>query len=246
MGKKFSKGRCVYWLNFSDDLTSDHVFPKSWYPLTTPLDMEKWRAPSCGKCNSRIGGIENRLLVKIGLCVPPFEPESLGIAHKAMRSLKPECGRNEHDAKSRERSKRTALKEAVDPTTMPLVSILPRFGFHSGVDPSEEPGVLVSVSDLKVVGEKIVRGTTWVIDKEYIETDHRIQIIFPRDPTSGPFIEDLKRFGKLYSFGPGLSIIRAVADGDRQSGICLIEIWGRLHMYGCVSPIKNEADTLRA
>jgi hypothetical protein len=208
--------------------------------------MEKWQAPSCEKCNFRMGEIENRLLVKIGLCVPPFEPESLGIAHKAVRSLKPECGRNENDAKSRERSRQIILKEAVDPTTMPLASILPGFGFHSGVDPSEELGVMVSVSDLEVIGEKLIRGITWIVDQQYIETDHRIQIIFPRDPTSGPFFEDLKRYGNLYSLGPALSIIRAVAEGDRQSSIYLIEIWGRLHMYGCVSPMKNEEHALGA
>lgn len=246
MGKKFSRGRCVHCLDFCDDLTSDHVFPKSWYPHTTPLEMEKWQAPSCEKCNFRMGEIENRLLVKIGLCVPPFEPESLGIAHKAVRSLKPECGRNENDAKSRERSRQIILKEAVDPTTMPLASILPGFGFHSGVDPSEELGVMVSVSDLEVIGEKLIRGITWIVDQQYIETDHRIQIIFPRDPTSGPFFEDLKRYGNLYSLGPALSIIRAVAEGDRQSSIYLIEIWGRLHMYGCVSPMKNEEHALGA
>ena len=53
--------------------------------------------------------------------------------------------------------------------------------------------------------------------------------------------EKLKR-QMLYSLGPGLSIVRAVADGDCQSGIYFIEIWGRLHMYGCVAPAKNRAE----
>lgn len=186
-----------------------------------------------------MGKIENRLLVQIGLCVPPFCRESLGIAHKAMRSLKPECGRDKHDAEFREKSRRTVVKKAVDPTTIPLASILPQFGFHSGVDPSKELGVLVSATDLKAIGEKLIRGTTWVIDKAYIDTDHSIHIIFPSDPTAGPFVEDLRRFGTLHSLGPGLSIVRAAADGDCQSGIYLIKIWGRLHMYGCVAPSKN-------
>lgn len=204
--------------------------------------MEKWQAPACRKCNSKLGKIENRLFVKIGLCVPPYERESLGIAHKAMRSLKPEHGRDEHDAELREKSKRTVIEKAVDPTTMPLASILPHFGFHLGVDPSKELGVLVSASDLEAIGEKLIRGTTWVVDKAYIDTDHSIHIIFPRNPTAGPFFEDLRRFGTLYSLGPGLSIVRAAADGDCQSGIYLIEIWGRLHMYGCVAPAKNRAE----
>jgi hypothetical protein len=242
VAKKFYKGRCVYCLNSLDGLTSDHVFPQSWYPGTTPPDMEKWQAPACRKCNSKMGKIENRLLIKIGLCVPPFERQSLGIAQKAMRSLKPEYGRDEHDAELREKLRRTIIEKAVDPNTMPLASILPKFGFHSGVDPSKELGVLVSAPDLEAIGEKLIRGTTWVLDRVYIDTDHNIHIIFPRNPTAGLFFEDLRRFGTLYSLGPGLTVVRAAADGDCQSGIYLIEIWGRLHMYGCVAPAKNQEE----
>lgn len=189
-----------------------------------------------------MGKIENRLLVNIGLCVPPFERESLGIAHKAMRSLKPEYGRDEHDAEMREKSRRTVIEKVIDPTTVPIASILPQFGFHSGVNPSKERGVKVSPSDLEAIGEKLIRGTTWVIEKAYIDRDHSIHIVFLPNPTAWPsFFEDLKLCGRLYSLGPGLSIVRAATDGDCQSGIYSIEIWGRLHMYGCVAPVKNGA-----
>jgi len=239
MTKKFYRGQCVYCLKAFDDLTSDHVFPRSWYPETPPPDMEKWQAPACKKCNAEMGKIENRLLIQIGLCVPPFERASLGIAHKAMRSLKPEYGRNKPDAEVRGESRRMVIEKAVDPSKMPLSSILPQFGFHPEVDPSQELGVLVSASDLEAIGKKLIRGTTWVLDKTYIDTDHSIHIIFPRTPTAGPYFEDLRRFGRPYSLGPGLNIVRAAADGDCQSGIYLIEIWGRLHMYGCVAPAEN-------
>jgi len=236
--KKFRKGQCAYCLRSFDDLTSDHVLPQSWYTETTSPDMEKWQAPACGKCNAEMGKIENRLLIQIGLCVPPFEHESLGIAHKALKSLRYECGRDKRDQEAREKSRRTVLERAVDLTEIPLSSILPRFGFHPGMDPSQELGIPVSVSDLRAIGEKIIRGTTWVLEKSYIDKGHRIEIMFPRTPTVGPFFEDLQRFGRLYSLGPGLNILRARAD-DGQSAIYLIEIWGRLHMYGCVAPVKS-------
>jgi len=239
MTKKFYKGQCIYCLKSYDDLTSDHVFPRSWYSDTTPPDMEKWQAPACKECNAEMGKIENRLLIQIGLCVPPFERASLGIAQKATRSLKPEHGRNKRDVEVRRKLRQTVLEKAVDPTKMPLSAIIPQFGFHQGVDPGQELGVLVSKSDLEAIGKKLIRGTTWVIDKTYIDAKHTIHIIFPRFPTVGPFFEDLKRFGTLYSLGPGLNIIRAAADEDCQSGIYLIEIWGRLYMHGCVAPTKK-------
>ena len=238
MTKRFHKGQCVYCLGSFDDLASDHVLPRSWYTKTTSPNIEKWQVPACRKCNAEMGKIENRLLIQIGLCVPPFEHESLGIAHKALKSLRCEYGRDKRDQEAREKSRRTIIEKAVDPTEIPLSSILPRFGFHSGVDPSQELGILVSASDLRVIGEKIIRGTTWVLERSHIDTNHRIEIMFPRTPMVGPFFEDLQRFGKLYSLGPGLNILRARAD-DGQSAIYLIEIWGRLHMYGCVAPIKS-------
>jgi hypothetical protein len=189
-----------------------------------------------------MGKIEKRLLENIGLCVPPLEYESRGIAQKAMRSVTPECGHDKHDAESRERSRQRVIEKAkaVDLTTVPIASILPEFGFHSGDDPSKQLSVRVSVSDLKAIGEKLIRGTTWVLAKAYIDTDHSIHIDFPRNPTAGPFFEDLQRYGTLYSLGTGLSIFRA-ASGDCQSGIFLITIWGRLHLYGCVAPVNVTA-----
>jgi len=58
MGKKFSNCRCVHCLRFFKVLTSDHVFPVSWYPETTPDNLEKWQMPSCKKCNEKYGKID--------------------------------------------------------------------------------------------------------------------------------------------------------------------------------------------
>lgn len=242
MAEKSFKGQCIYCLKSFDDLTSDHVFPRSWYPKTTPPEMEKWRAPACKRCNAEMGRIENRLLIQIGLCVPPFERESLGIAHKALRALKPEYARNGHDAEVREKLGRMVIEKTVDPSKMRLSSIFPQFGFHPGVDPRQELGVLVLVSDLEAIGKKIIRGTTWVINETCIDANHSIHVTFPLIPTSGAFFEDLMRFGTLFSLGPGLSIVRAPAGDDRQSGIYLIEIWGRLYMHGCVAPTQNRRE----
>jgi len=71
MTKKFRETQCAHCLKYVDKATSDHVFPKSWYPSTTPKGVEKWQMPSCIECNSRMGKIENELLLKFGLCVSP-------------------------------------------------------------------------------------------------------------------------------------------------------------------------------
>ncbi len=240
MAMKFSETRCAHCLKYCDDITSDHVFPKSWYPETTPDSIEKWQMPACRECNSRLGKIESELLLKFGLCVAPFAPGSLGTAQKAMRSIKPEYGRNQRDAEHRVQRREKVLRETIDPTTVPVTSIFPGFGFHSGIEPSEQLGVLVSDDDLRTFAEKLIRGTTWVIDKRYIEPEYEIKAHFVLDPKSSPFFEPLIRFGISYSLGPGLLVVRAVAVEDGMSGLYYIEIWRQVFMYVCVSRKKEQ------
>ena len=43
---------CLKNFNYSiedDSRTEEHVFPKSWYPKSTPNDLKKWKVPSCKK-----------------------------------------------------------------------------------------------------------------------------------------------------------------------------------------------------
>jgi len=49
----------------------DHVFPESWYPQTTPSNLEKWKIPSCIRCNSALGMMEDRLLIQLAHALDP-------------------------------------------------------------------------------------------------------------------------------------------------------------------------------
>jgi len=241
---KFNKTRCAHCLKYYDELTSDHIFPKSWYPETTPEGIEKWQMPSCRECNSRMGKIENELLLKFGLCVPPFAPSSLGIAQKAMRSIDPRFARNSHDAGRRKKKRERLLRETIDPTTVPLSSMLSGFGFHAGQDPTQETAITVAEADLKAIAVKIIRGTTWAIDEKYIEPDYEIKIHFVRDPKLTTFYEPLVKFGKTYSLGPGLTVVRAVADEDRMSGFYYVAFWQQVFMYGSVSRSEKVKESI--
>ena len=246
MVKKFESDRCVHCLKHFDDITSDHVLPKSWYPKTTPANTAKWQMPSCSDCNSKYGKIEEELLINIGLCVDPLDYESFGIADKVMRSINPIYGRNEKDSNLRQKRREKVVREAVNPAKMPIASIFPNFGFHAHTDPEEQLAVLVSDKNLKAIGEKLIRGITWVIDENYIDVDHQIKIYFFHEHLAGPFLEPINRYGKEYSLGPGIRILRAIAKEDPISGLYLIEIWKKLRMYGGVSPIKKKDDVNQA
>jgi hypothetical protein len=67
MRKASGPGRCVYCLKDYQSGSWDHVFPRSWYPNTTPQDMEKWKVPSCIPCNHEFSKTEQDLLIRLGL-----------------------------------------------------------------------------------------------------------------------------------------------------------------------------------
>ena len=242
--KSFSKTRCAHCLKYYDVLTSDHVFPKSWCPETTPEGLEKWQMPACNDCNKKIGKIENELLLKFGMCLPPLAPSSLGVAQKAMRSVSPHFARNNYDAEHRKKRKEKLLRETIDPMSVPLSSILPGFGFHAGQDHRQEIAITVPEADLKAIAVKIIRGVTWAIDEKYIEPDYEIKIYFARDPKLHPFYEYLRKFGKIYSLEPGLTVVRAIAEEDSMSGLYYIEIWQHVFFFGSVAKTKKVTESI--
>lgn len=86
MTRRPPPGKCVHCLAEPVLRTWDHVFPKSWYPTSTPANLEKWKIPACETCNREYGTLEHDLMLKIGLCLDPDTQESAGIVEKVLRS----------------------------------------------------------------------------------------------------------------------------------------------------------------
>jgi hypothetical protein len=128
MSKRPNPGNCTYCLEFSEKLTWDHVLPVSWYPDTTPNNIEKWKVPACRKCNREFGRVEEELLLKLGLCLDPQSIASLGISHKVLRAVNPAYAKNDRDKRVRERKRNKLLKEAVHFDKLPENGVFPNFG----------------------------------------------------------------------------------------------------------------------
>jgi hypothetical protein len=236
MAKKFPPGRCVHCLEEFDSLTSDHVFPDSWYPDTTPENLEKWQMPACAECNKKHGRMEHDLLLRFGLCVDPSEPKSIGIAQKALRSVNPKHAKKEKDREHRGKRRDKVIRNLIPHDLIPEESIFPNFGRYEGFPPEDQPGILVAQSDLIMLGEKIVRGITYVIDGRFIEKDHKIEVFFLREDAAAPIVALIQRHGNVYECGPGIKVIRAVPEDMLSAAIFIIEIWGRLRMYAAAQP----------
>lgn len=237
MAKVFKPCKCVHCLKYCDNPTSDHVFPKSWYPDTTPKDMEKWQIPSCENCNTKYSKIESDLLQRFGMCVDPDSIAAKGIADKALRAVNSKYGRDERDKEKRSRSRHRLLQ-----TAMPVSFLDPR-----GVLPDKNPppiskksfGILIPADALKRMGNKFIRGITFVASKIYIDSQHEVSIFFAHEIDCQFIVQMLNQYGKRYDHGPGLVIKYAPSLDDPQSGLYYIEIWNKVYMYGTVTPKKN-------
>jgi len=238
MAKKFKAGRCVHCLKTCNTLTSDHVFPRSWYPETTPNNLEKWQIPACKKCNKKYGKIENYLLLRFGLCLDRNQEGAKGIPEKALRSINPKIGKNVKDSYHRKKTRQKILREALMANEMPKTAILPDFGLHPAQDFADAIGVLVGVEELEALGDKLVRGITYVSNGRYIEEDHDIKIYF--DPNqSAVFAEAAKKFGAKYHRGPGILVSHAAAKDDPVSGVFDFTLWGTFRFWAIVNPTKH-------
>lgn len=239
MARKFSSARCVHCLQHFDSLTSDHVLPISWYPRIPSNDLEKWQIPACDKCNKEYGQLENELLLRFGLCLAPNALESFGIPEKALRSIDPERARNERDQEHRQKKRRKTLRELRSSKEFPSDSLLPGFGPYNELEKHQQKIIPIPVAEFRRLGEKLTRGTAYVLRNGYIEANHRIEIFLPGEIDSSPFVEILERLGKHYTCGPALKV-RIVSDpSDQQNGLFEFVIWGNLQIYAVVEPIVD-------
>jgi hypothetical protein len=241
MANKPDPGRCVHCLQFYDELTWDHVFPKSWYPDTTPEDIEKWKIPACLSCNKEYGRIEEELLIKLGLCIDPQNPRGAGIAFKAVRALRSDYGKNDKDAKLRKQKKEKIFREAKYGMDIPKESIYP--GYESkGENIDEQMGLPLEDGKIRKLTEKIVRGIMFISNNKYIESPYHIQYYaynfdalrnVLKNVYPGPF--------EVFKRPPGLVVLRALAVEDKMSGIYLIDIWGQ---FFCVAIVHKHVNTV--
>ena len=238
MAKRPSPGKCVHCLSDNVDRTWDHVFPRAWYPDTTPPDLYKWQIPSCHPCNREYGTMEEDLLFRLALCVDPHAPETAGIVEKALRSMKPEFAKDERDRAARAARAARLRSELLDGPEIPQSAVYPGLGERWGRPPTQGLGVRVPADSLRRLTEKIVRGIFFLEDNTFIEADHTIDFCALAEDGAGPIKDVLNRFGREYAREPGIVVRRAVAEDQPMGAVFEIDIWAQFKMYASVEPVE--------
>ena len=240
MSKRPPPGRCVHCLKETEELTWDHVFPISWYPESTPPNLEKWKIPSCFDCNQLHSKNEGDLLVKFGLCIDPNIASSSGIPEKAIRATRASEAGSDRDATLREAKRQKILAQVLEGEEIPRQAIYPGFGPSSAQLPEEQVAIPISADAIRRLAEKIVRGVIYLEDARYVQEPFKIDHYVLSDEGAAPVKAALAKFGKVFERGPGIRVSRAVIPDDAMSGFYEIEIWGHFKMYVSVMDSSRE------
>ena len=234
MAKKPGPGKCVHCLRDVEERNFDHVFPKAWYPDSTPPDLEKWQIPSCLRCNTEYGKLEQDFLLKVGMCLDPFAPASASIVRKMARSLNPAFGRNPRDAQHRLGKARNILSQTRQGDQIPSHGFFPGLGDRWAMS-DERVAVPIPKLSFKRVTEKIVRGVFYIEDKKFIEPPYKIDFYAVEDRDATLVERMLDQFGSEYAREPGIVVRRAIAHEDGVSAVFAITSWQQFKTYAVVS-----------
>lgn len=229
-------GKCVHCLTDNVHRNWDHVFPKSWYPDTTPCDLEKWKIPSCYKCNEEYGVLEEDLLLRLAFCVDTDAEEASGISTKVLKSIDGHSASNPKEASIRIAKRKKLLAELLHGDDIPQEGTYPGFGEHWNRPKDDQVAINIPAHSFHRLTEKIVRGIYFIEDKHFIEPPYSIEFYALEDKSATPINELLARFGNEYARGPGILIKRAVEPTEGVTAIIAIEVWGKFKMYAVVKP----------
>ena len=209
------------------------MFPKAWYPDSTPPNLERWQIPACLKCNQRYGKLEDDLLVRLGMSINPTLPQAAGIAEKALRALNPRMAKNAKDAAHRYKRAmkfQRLLKPVAD---VPQASILRTFPRQPDW-PEARFGIQIPRASLQALAEKISRGIFFIEDEKYIEPPYEITHYMLREAPHDGVLDLLEQYGTVYAREPGIVVKRAIAADDRMSAVFSIEIWAQFRIFSVV------------
>ena len=241
MAKRFPPCRCAHCLKYSETPTSDHVLPTSWYPTTTPENVEKWQMPSCEECNLKYGQIESDLRFRLALGTDPAAPQSLGIAQSVHRSLNPSKAKGEKDQRARKRQF-DKLKEMVIPlSVVEANNILPNFGPVAGTAKEDLIPIGIPTAAWEAFGIKLARGSMFELEGNYIEKDQKIDVLPPMyedDERAQKIRRAIREHGTSHTVGPGFIVGKGFAFAEKKNAPLLtpitllrFEIWGRVMIY---------------
>ena len=234
MARPPKPGKCVHCLRTPVCRNWDHVFPESWYPETTPANLAKWKIPSCVRCNRELGAVESEFFVRIALCLDPNAPAFKGLSEKALRAMSPKYASTAADKRARESLGRRITSGLLQGEQIPDEGIFPALGERWGRPRGSGITLVIPAESFRRITEKIVRGLTYLDQRQFIEPPHKIDFFALDEEGAKSIREVLNRAGSTLAREPGIVVRRATALEDGISAFYEIEFWQQFKTYATV------------
>jgi hypothetical protein len=233
---------CAYCRVESERFEDEHVFPESWYPSTTPSGTAKLKVPSCSTCNRNYGRLEERLQRQWAVCIDTTNPAAHGVWDRVQRSLRPEDGRNERDARIRA-GNRDKLKRSIQSFPAGSAGQFPGFGAiearwtqqPSGLHALAADAVKIDAKDVASFTEKLVRGLHYLIYDAPLPADVTLRTYVV---TKDAWPALLERLHGMTPQGvpPGFIFWRGVEKEHPTFALWFFLIWGQVFVQASTAP----------
>jgi len=178
--------------------------------------------------------------LRLAACLDTEDPEFGNLAKRALRSLDPNAGRNQKDARARLRRQERFIKELVPAAGVPTEAVIPGFGPEKTPPPGGHQGILVSPEGLNIFALKLVRGIAYHFDRLYLNLSGIVLDVIPVEEPIPELHSKLDRWGRRESNGPGINGTWAVAQEDSRGRMHFFEIWRKWRFYAFTRIITDK------
>lgn len=245
MAKNIGKQKCIHCLGVPEEITFDHVIPKSWYSKVTSRDARKPKAPACFECNQRLGKQEKLVSHLMWMCMPENHPLRDELTERVYRACgigrdgRPIPGLSDNEKEKRMEYGRRLLASAKPAGDLDEGNLFPGFGFHAGYPKEIQRVTFIPENLVFEVASKVVKGIEYIQkgSRRYIENPYQLHVFFPKD-TGGSSLQEIR--GKCKIFSDGTNTIQRGVDLEKPlEPIYIIRLWDQWEIWGVITHEKT-------
>lgn len=245
--KKLREGRCIHCLQYKNNVTDDHIIPRSWYSNYSK-NIYKPIAPACYECNQKLGKQEKKISHLMWMCMPETNPLREELVAKVFRACgstpdgKPLPGLDRKERRIRKLYAQKLVSLAEPSNGFDEANAFPGFGYHSGYPREIQKITRLDGELVSNLAIKVVRGFEYIQQgkNRYIEKPYVLDVYFPKNPHE-PSLEIIRKKSPLFS--DGTNSIQRSADPTRPlEPVYIIRLWNQWEIWGVIMHQERKTD----
>lgn len=227
---------CVYCRRSmtDEDQTEDHVIGLSWFPESTPDNIEKWKVPAHKTCNVKFGATENRVRTLLALGVDRSQLAAKGVVEAALRSINPQAAKSKRDSTHRAAHRDRIVRDIYEVKSLPTAGVLPSF-VSNFTELGSRHAFRIDAEDLNSVVKKWIQGIHYC---EFGRILNKRDIVTVLHLAEGDALAPRRLIfdnGRNFQKGPGVSVgYVSGSDGNRRTVMYRFLIWEKFEVFGSV------------